>query len=231
MLQRLGADHELRDLSLEWMRRGVPYEYSYHFTWLGRPIIQYPQDVVALQEILWRVQPDLVVETGVAHGGSLLLSASILELLGGSRRVVGVDVDIRSHNRQAIESHSLARRISLIEGSSVDEVVLEQVRAYATDAERVLVILDSNHEHDHVLRELELYGPLVTLGSYLVVFDTIVEFMGDEAFPDRRWGPGHNPYSAVRAFLAATDRFTVDEEFDNKLLVTAAPGGYLRCVR
>jgi cephalosporin hydroxylase len=184
-----------------------------------------------VQEIIWRVQPDLIIETGVAHGGSLILSASLLELLGGDRRVLGLDVDIRAHNRELIEAHPLARRIDLIEGSSIDDGVLDQVRAAARSRPRVLVILDSSHTHDHVLRELQLYSPLVSEGSYLIVFDTLIEMLPDQLFSDRPWRRGNSPLTAVRAFLEDNDRFEIDRMITDKLLLTAAPDGYLRCTR
>lgn len=231
VIGRMSLDAAMRELSRAWFDAASRHEYSYHFTWLGRPIIQFPQDIVALQEILWRSRPDLVVETGIAHGGSLILSASILQLLGGDGRVVGVDVEIRPHNRVEIESHPLASRITMIEGSSVDPAVVARVSGLAKACGRVLVILDSNHTHEHVLRELELYAPLVTKGSYLLVFDTVIEEMPAEAFPNRPWSRGNNPGTALHEFLAGTDRFEVDREIQDKLLITVAPGGYLRCVK
>jgi cephalosporin hydroxylase len=221
----------LRELSRRWIVETAPYKYTYNFSWLGRPVIQFPQDLVAMQEIIWRVKPDLIVETGIAHGGSIVFYASILELVGGTGHVIGVDLEIRPHNRAAIEAHPMARRITMVEGSSVEEATLRRVRELARGCERVLVALDSNHTHGHVLRELELYSPLVTAGSYLVVFDTVVEDMPAEAFPHGRWGPGNNPMTAVREFLARTDRFVVDDDVENKLLISVAPSGYLRCVR
>ena len=207
----MAADAGFRRLSREWFDASCRHRYSYHFTWLGLPVIQYPQDIVALQEIIWRTRPELVVETGIARGGSLVLHASMLELLGGRGRVVGVDIDIRPHNRAALESHPLARRIVLIEGSSVDPDVAQQVHRLARGLHSVLVVLDSNHTHVHVARELELYSPLVRPGG--------------------PWGPGNNPRTAVHAFLAANDRFVVDSEMEAKLALTVAPGGYLRCVK
>lgn len=226
-----GADTDLQSLSRIWIREISPYKYHYHFTWLGRPIIQMPQDVLAIQEVVWRVQPDLIIETGVAHGGSLILSASLLELLGGDRRVLGIDVEIRPHNRRLIEDHPLAKRIDLVEGSSIDESVVARVQAAAADRRCVLVILDSCHTHEHVSRELELYSPLVTKGSYLIVFDTLIEQLPDRLFDDRPWGPGNNPLTAVREFLSRTDRFEIDRDLSDKLLLTAAPDGYLHCVK
>jgi cephalosporin hydroxylase len=226
-----GGDVPLRDASLRWMLETAKHKYTYNFTWMGRPIIQFPQDILAMQEIIWRVQPDLIVETGIAHGGSIIFYASMLELLGGRGSVIGIDIDIRSHNRAAIEAHPMARRIKMVEGSSIDETTVRRVRDLAQGYDRVLVVLDSNHTHDHVARELELYSPLVRRGSYLVVFDTAVENAPAELFMDRSWGPGNNPMTAVRDFLATNDRFVVDEDIDNKLLISVAPSGYLRCIR
>jgi cephalosporin hydroxylase len=227
----MAADASFRRLSREWFDASCRHRYSYHFTWLGLPVIQYPQDIVALQEIIWRTRPELVVETGIARGGSLVFHASMLELLGGPGRVVGVDIDIRAHNRAAIESHPLARRIALIEGSSVDPAVAQQVRELARGLRSVLVVLDSNHTHEHVARELELYSPLVRSGGYLVVLDTVVEDLPAELFPGRPWGPGNNPRTAVQSFLAGNERFVVDSEIEAKLALTVAPGGYLKCVK
>lgn len=230
-IRQMGADAKLRELTSQAFLKTCEYRYSYNFSWLGRPIIQYPQDIVAVQEILWQVKPDLVIETGIAHGGSLLLSASILELIGGTGQVVGIDVDIRPHNRSGILSHALAKRITIIEGSSIDPAVVAQVFNAAKGKARVMVILDSHHTHAHVLRELEFYSPLVKQGSYLIVFDTVIEDMPDNFFPDRPWGVGNNPKTAVREFLAANDRFEIDAEIENKLLITVAPEGYLKCVK
>lgn len=230
-IERMGADENLRRLTREWFTASSQYEYSYHFKWLGRPIIQFPQDIIALQEIICEVRPRLIIETGIARGGSLIFSASILELLGGDGRVVGVDIDIREHNRTEIERHPLARRITMIQGSSVDEEVSRRVAREAKGNGPVIVILDSNHTHDHVLRELEIYSPLVTRGSYLIVFDTVIGEMPADFSPDRPWGPDDNPKTAVREFLKTNDRFEVDRELEAKLLITVAPGGYLRCVK
>lgn len=226
----LAADADVQALSRIWVREITRHRYPYNFTWLGRPVIQLPQDLLALQEIVWDVKPDLIIETGVAHGGSLVFHASLLELLGGERTVIGVDRDIRAHNRREIERHPLARRIVLIEGSSTDDRVAAAVRAHAGGKRAVLVILDSDHTHAHVLRELELYAPLVTRGSYLVVFDTLIEDLPDEMFAGRPWGKGNNPKTAVWEFLKTTDRFRIEPRIPAKLLITAAPDGYLRCV-
>lgn len=229
-IKRMGADDDLRALGVRFVEESSRLRYSYHFTWLGLPIIQFPADIVALQEIVWRARPEVIVETGVARGGSVLFFASLLELLGGDGHVVGVDIEIRPHNRAAIECHPLSKRVELVEGSSVADETVRAVRR-AAEGKRALVILDSNHTEEHVLRELELYSPLVRAGSYLVVMDTIIADLPADYFPDRPWTKTANPRSAVRKFLAGNGRFVVDEEYDAKLLVTAAPGGYLKCVK
>ena len=246
-VRQLGADAALKTLSLDWMKAvHASGNYTYNFSWLGRPVIQYPQDIVAVQELVWSVKPDLIIETGVAHGGSLTLSASLLAMLDLAeattegrtldpaqtrRRVVGVDVEIRPHNRNALEAHPFAGWMELIEGSSTAPETIAQVQAIAEGRERVLVFLDSDHTHDHVLAELRAYAPLVRCGSYCVVFDTLIDELPDELFPDRRWGQGDNPRTAVQAYLEETDRFVVEPEWDAKLQVTVAPSGFLKCVK
>ena len=227
----MAGDDAFRALTREWFNASCRHRYSYHFTWLGLPVIQYPQDLMAMQEVIWRTRPELIVETGIARGGSLVFFASMLEMIGSAGRVVGVDVDIRSHNRVAIEGHPLAKRITMLDGSSIDAAIVEQVRSLARASRSILVVLDSNHTHEHVLRELELYSPLVRRGQYLIVMDTVVEDLPADLFPDRPWGPGDNPRTAVRAFLKNNDRFRVDEDIENRLLLTVAPGGYLKCVK
>lgn len=231
-----GADEALARASQDWINKANARKYSYHFEWMGRPIIQYPQDILAMQELIWSVQPDLVIETGIAHGGSLVFMASMLELnaaCGGPKdaKVLGIDIDIRAHNRAAIEGHPMARRISMIQGSSVAPEVVAQVQAAAAGKRRVLISLDSNHTHEHVLAELEAYAPLTSVGSYCVVFDTVIEDMPAEMFPDRPWGPGNNPKTAVFEYLKAHPEFQIDKEIDHKLLVSVAPDGFLKRVR
>jgi cephalosporin hydroxylase len=241
-----GHAAELREASEAFLRVSIEQRYSYNFAWLGRPIIQYPQDMVAMQELIWRVRPDLIIETGIAHGGSLILSASMLAMLDycdaiesrqlldpaqPRRRVVGIDIDIRAHNREAIEAHPLANRIDMIQGSSIAAEVLEQVRRHTEGCKTVLVCLDSNHTHDHVLAELEAYAPLVTPGSYCVAFDTVIEDLPASSYADRPWDVGNNPKTAVRAFLEQHPEFEVDWDIDHQLLVSVAPEGYLKRVR
>lgn len=226
----MSDDRRLQELTREWFLESCRVKYSYRFSWMGRPIIQYPQDIVAMQELIWRVQPDLIVETGIAHGGSLVFYASMLQLIGGSGRVLGIDIDIREHNRAAIEAHPMFSRIEMVEGSSIDPAIVARVHERARGQKRVLVVLDSNHTHDHVLAELRAYAPLVTRDSYCVVFDTVVEDMPDEFFPDRPWRRGNSPKSAVHAYLKESDRFEIDRSIDERIVVTVSPDGFLRCV-
>ena len=219
-----------RRLSLAWLEASVRHKYSYNFTWLGRPIIQYGEDVVAIQEIIWSVKPDLIVETGIAHGGSLILSASLLELVGGDGHVLGIDIDIRKHAREGVGNHPMAKRITMLEGSSVAPEIVQKARLFAAGREKVLVILDSNHTHEHVLHELNLYSPLVRFGSYIIVLDTVIDDLPADLYPDRPWGPGNNPKTAVRDFLLGNRRFEVDRELEAQLAITTARDGFLKCV-
>ena len=242
----MGADKKLKELSTKFITDSSKYKYSYHFTWLGRPIIQYPQDMVAVQEIIWKVKPDLIIETGIAHGGSLILSAAMLAQLDledaikegktidpskSNRKVLAVDIDIREHNREAIEAHHMSSRIEMIEGSSLDLSIAKKIQNIASNYSTVLVLLDSNHTHEHVLSELELYAPLTSIGSYCVVFDTLVEDMPHDMYPDRDWGPGNNPKTAVWEYLNLHSEFQVDKALENKILISVAPDGYLQRVR
>jgi cephalosporin hydroxylase len=230
-IKLMSNDKSLSEISRSWLNQGYKYEYSYHFTWLGRPIIQYPQDILAVQEIIWKVRPDLIIETGIAHGGSLILSASILELLGKGH-VLGIDIDIRKNNKQEIEKHPMFKRITMIQGSSIDKKIISRVKKFAKEKKKIMIILDSNHTHKHVLEELRAYSPLVTKGSYLIVFDTIIENLPDELINKQRpWGIGNNPKTAVKEFLKKNDRFKVDKKIEGKLLVTVAPSGYLKCIK
>lgn len=253
----MGNDRPLKERAFQWFEHSLQYKYSYNFSALGRPIIQYPQDVVAMQELVWQVRPDLIIETGIAHGGSLILNASTLALLDycdavesgqtldprtPRRRVLGIDIDIRAHNRAAIEAHPMSHRIDMIQGSSIAPAVIAQVHQIAQAHRRILVIFDSNHTHDHVLAELEAYAPLTSVGSYCIVFDTVIEDLPDSMFPNRPWGKGNNPKTAVWEYLrrlkeerrVAADgaplAFEIDNALERKLLITVAPDGYLRRV-
>ena len=244
--QRLVAaavNQQLKTASNEFMRASISSKYSYNFKWMGRPIIQYPQDIMAMQEIIWKTRPDVIIETGIAHGGSLILSASMLAMLDycdavqngnvldtskSNRKVIGVDVDIRSHNREAIEQHQMQHLITMIEGSSTDVEVVEKVKCEVGTGKKVLVSLDSNHTHEHVLAELNAYAPIVSNGSYCVVFDTVIENLPVDAFRDRPWGIGDNPMTAVGAWLEKNSNFVIDEGIDNQLLISVAPRGFLK---
>lgn len=228
-VRRLGEDKDLQALSRIWVREIARHRYAYNYSWMGRPLIQFPQDMVAMQEILWATRPEVVIETGVAHGGSLVYYASILELMGGDGIVVGVDIDIRAHNRREIEAHPMSKRIRLVQGSSVDASTVAAVRELV-GGRRAMVVLDSNHTHDHVLRELEAYADFVAKGCYLVVFDTLIEDMPADLIVDRPWGPGNSPKTAVWKFLQDDRRFEIDKSIEHKLLITVAPDGWLRRV-
>ena len=237
---------QLKTLANQFFSESVKTDYSYNFEWLSRPIIQYPQDIVATQEIIWKVKPDLIIETGIAHGGSLVLSASILALLDycdaletGSlldpqmpnRKVIGVDIDIREHNLKALNQHPMRNRMELIEGSSVDPDIINKIYDFSKDYKCILVFLDSNHTHDHVLSELYAYARLVSRGSYCVVFDSVIEDLPNESQGDRPWGTGNNPKTAVWEFLKNNTDFEIDKDIENKLLITVAPDGYLKKVK
>jgi len=229
----MAKNPSFRNLTKSWFKLSEKYQYSYHFSWMGRPIIQYPQDIIALQEIIWKVQPELIIETGIAHGGSLIFSASMLQIIGKGK-VIGVDIDIRKHNRIEIEKHPMFKRIKMIEGSSIDEKIVKKVYELVKNKKRILVILDSNHSHDHVLKEMELYSPLVKKNSYLIVFDTVIEDISPiskSSHKKRPWGKGNNPKTAVKHFLKNNTRFVNDVEIENKLMITVGPCGYLKCIK
>jgi cephalosporin hydroxylase len=230
-------NHQLMSSAKSFMQNSTKPKYSYNFSWLGRPIIQYPQDIVAMQELIWKIKPDLIIETGIAHGGSLIFSASMLALLdmcfkreneSPQRMVLGIDVDIRDHNKKRIEEHPLSGKIKMIQGSSIDENVFKRVKELASNYRNILICLDSNHTELHVLEELRLYAPLTSIGSYCVVFDTIIEDLQDGMYPDRPWSVGNNPKTAVNKFIKENNNFSIDHDVDGKLLISVAPGGYLK---
>ncbi len=257
-VRMIGNDDQFLELTQQWINLATKHNYAFNFVWLGRPEIQLPQDVYAIQELIWACRPDLIIETGIAHGGSLIMSASMLVLLdycdavlnaayldpkGSRRKVVGIDIDIRAQNRAAIESHPMAHKIQMIEGSSIAAEVIEQVKNVAAGYERIMVLLDSNHTHDHVLSELEAYAPLVSVGSYCVVSDTGIEDLPEHYYANRPWSKGNNPKTAVwkyierlrgegrRAADGALLKFEIDKSIQNKLLITGAPDGYLKRVK
>lgn len=242
-IELISKSQELAEKSVDWILAASPFKYAYNFSWMGRPAIQFPTDAWALQELVWKIRPSVIIEAGVAHGGSVVFSASLLALLDladairdnsvfvpsqSSRRVLGIDIEIRPHNRAAIESHPMASRIKLIEGSSIDPMVVEAVKSEILDEDVVMVLLDSNHTHSHVLAELEAYAGFVSEGSYCVVYDTIIEKMSKDSFPDRAWGRGNNPMTAVELFLERNQDFESDDSIPGKIQITVAPSGYLR---
>ncbi len=245
-IEQMGRDRDLQTLTQVWIKGIIPYKYAHNFSWLGRPIMQVPQDIYAMQELIWNIKPDLIIETGIAHGGSLIMSASMLALLdycdaaergetltprASKRRVLGLDIEIRPHNREAIEAHPMAHLIEMIEGSSVAPEVVDRVKTVAKGHKKILVSLDSNHTHDHVLAELEVYAPLTSVGSYCVVWDTGIEDLPENFCTDRPWGKGNNPRTAVYEYLKSTDRFEIDKTIEHKLLITAAVDGFLRKIK
>jgi len=236
MVKKMSEDDNLKKMSLDWITETGKYEYGYHFKWLGRPVIQLPQDMVAMQEIIWDVKPDIIIETGIAHGGSLIFSASMLALLEicgeiENGQVLGIDIDIREHNKKAIEAHPMSKKITMYEGSSIEEEMITRVHEFAKKGKKILVCLDSNHTHDHVLAELKAYANLASVGSYCTVFDTIIEDLPEGSFPDRPWDKGNNAKTAVWEFLKTNDDFEIDKEIENKILITVAPDGYLKRVK
>ena len=248
VIQRLnnnGTNQSLIDASKNFMIKSIKPKYSYNYFALGCPIIQYPQDMIAIQELIWEVKPDLIIETGIAHGGSVIMSASALALLDiceaiknkqkfdpnkSNRKVIGIDIDIRKHNRSAIENHPMVSRIELLEGSSIDPKIIEKVKSISKNYKKILVCLDSNHTHNHVLLELNAYAPLTSINSYCVVFDTIIEDMPKGTFEDKAWDVGDNPKTAVREYLKNHPEFEIDKNIDNKLMISVAPEGYLKKV-
>lgn len=226
----LGQDSAAFRQSLDLVTALDAFDYSYLWSWMGVPIIQMPADVMATQEVIWATKPDVIIETGVARGGSVLFMASLLEMIGKGK-VVGVDIDIRAHNRSAIESHPMAKRVVLIEGGSVDADTLDRVRAEIPRGARVMVVLDSDHSRAHVLAECRAYGPIVTPSCYMVVADTLAGHVTEANAPKKRskvWFKGDEPLSALQDYMAETDRFEVDEVLNGKLVLSSSPGGYVR---
>ncbi len=229
-IQNMHTNQELHTATNTWIQASLKDNYSYHFNWMGVPIIQYPQDMMAMQEIIWDVKPDCIIETGVARGGSVIFYAAMMKMMDIKGKVIGIDIDIRSHNRESIEEHPLSNSIHLIEGSAIEASTIEKVKVLAKDSKKVLLVLDSMHTHEHVLKELELYTPFVKKGSYCVVFDTIIEDMPKNTY-DRPWNVGNNPKTAVWEFLKSNDRFEIDTPIQDKLQITVAPDGYLKCIK
>ncbi len=245
-IANLGSQIELRKQAVDFISNSAVFNYSYHFDWFGRPIIQFPQDIVAIQEIIWKVRPDLIIETGIARGGSLVFSASMLAMLDlcdsivegvklepviSNRKVLGVDIEIRSHNLEAIKKHPMSSRIELIEGSSIDKNIFDKVKEFSENYSKILVILDSNHTKEHVYKELIYYSTLVSIDSYCIVLDTVIDDMPSDLFMNKPWSNGNSPKTAVREFLKTNQNFIIDSRIDNKLLISSGPQGYLYKLR
>lgn len=226
---KMNKDKKLRELSLEWMIKADQYKYSYNFTWMGIPIIKFPSDMIVQQELMWKLKPDLIIETGIAHGGSILFSASMMEINGTQGEVVAVDIDIRKHNKKLIESHPMFKHITMYEGSSVDQNIVNKIKHHTKDKKCVMVILDSNHTHKHVLDELRIYASLVTPGSYVILPDTFIEYFPKGHYSHNRpWDVGNNPHTAMKAFLKENKNFSIDNEISNKAMISETFDGYLK---
>jgi cephalosporin hydroxylase len=229
----LGKDNVIFEQAVATMLAADKYRYAYLWTWMGVPIIQLPADVMATQEVIFATKPDIIIETGVARGGSVIFMASMLELTGKGK-VIGIDIDMRAHNRDTIAKHPMGKRVCLIEGSSDDTATLAQVRAQIPPGASVMAVLDSDHSRDHVLSELRAYAPMVTEGQFLVVADTVVGHIERKhAITENRsrtWLQGDDPLSAVKTFLEESKRFEVDPVVNGKLIFSSSPGGYLRCI-
>ncbi|CAK7061649.1 MAG: Rhamnosyl O-methyltransferase [Desulfovibrio sp.] len=230
------ADKDLQNMGHDFLQTAINKQYAYNFFWCGVPLLQIPQETQAMQEVIWEVKPDCIIETGVAWGGSLMFSASMLCVLESCNYitnglVIGIDIEIRPHNKQNIQAHPLASKIHLLEGSSIDENIVAQVSRLVEDKKRILVCLDSNHTHAHVLQELRLYSPFVGIGSYCIVGDTGIEDFENAPHTERPWGAGNSPKSAVHAFLKESSDFIVDSHTERKLIFTGSPDGYLKRIK
>lgn len=222
---------KIKKLSKAWMVQALKHDYNYYYSWLGVPIIQYPNDLIAIQEIIWKTEPDIIIETGVAHGGSLIFYSSILQIMKSTsiskkqKRVIGVEIDFRRHNEKRLESHPLYKNIQILKGSSIDYKIFLKLKKI-TKGKKILVILDSNHTHDHVLEELRLYSKLIKKNEYIIVLDTGVEDLPNKYFQSKSWGRGNNPKTAVHEFLKENKNFKIDP-IDKKLQISCAPDGFL----
>ncbi|OQA00607.1 MAG: Rhamnosyl O-methyltransferase precursor [Planctomycetes bacterium ADurb.Bin401] len=228
---QMAADKKLKADALDVLVRADHHRWIHQTNWMGEPILNLPQDMFAIQDIICRTKPKYIIESGVAWGGSLLFYSTIMEAIDGGK-IIGIDTYIPDDLRERLNSHGkISQRITLINGSSVEQTTVDKVRAIIGDCREVMVVLDSFHTHEHVLNELRLYSPLVGKGFYLVCGDTIVEDIPEQTHRTRPWGRGNNPKTALWQFLKENDRFETDKETDNKLLLTCNPDGYLKCVK
>lgn len=229
-IQAMIRDKDLKNKALDWMLHAEKYNFTYNFSWMGRPIIKYPNDILVQQELMFQLKPDLIIETGIAHGGSIIFSSSMMDMMGIDGEVVGIDIDIRDHNRNLIEGHKFSDKITMYEGDSTDSSILDKVKKHTVHKKCVMVILDSLHTHGHVLRELELYSPLVTQGSYIILPDTFIEFY-PKGFFNRPWDVGNNPHTALKSFLEKSDNFEIDKEYSGKASISETIDGYLKKIK
>jgi cephalosporin hydroxylase len=229
LIASLGSDVDLKRDGISFVNSSNLKKYAYTWNWMGLPVIQMPEDLIKVQEIIFETKPDIILETGVAWGGSLLFYASILKSMNHGK-VIGIDITIPEHNRTAIMNSRGSELVTLIEGSSVSQDIFKQVNAIIPRNAKVLLILDSHHTHDHVMKELELWSPLVTKGNYLVVCDTIVEFIDAPADRVRAWSKGNNPFTATTDFLSSNIRFSTENEFNKKTLTSFHPHGFLLAI-
>lgn len=230
-IKLMSQDKNLKKKSIDWMLHADKYKYTYNFRWMGIPIIKFPNDILALQEIIWKVKPDVIIETGIAHGGSIIFSATMLELIGKDGLVIGVDIDIRKHNRVEIEKSKFYKRIKMFEGSSVSKKIIKKIKSLIKPKSKVMVFLDSNHTYPHVMKEIEIYSKLVTKNSYLVVEDTFTEFFPKNYFSNRPWDVGNNPLIAINEFLKKNKNFKIDKNLNEKLSITETFDGYLKKIK
>jgi cephalosporin hydroxylase len=229
--QKMFADKTLQKQALDILVKADEHRWIHQNSWFGEPLLNLPQDMFAIQDIVWRTRPEFIVEVGVAWGGSLLFEASLLEILGG-KKVIGIDIFIPNDLKQRLNSHGkVSEKLLLIEGSSTSSETLDKLKEVLAGSRKVLVILDSYHTHDHVLKELQLYSSFVGKDHYIICGDTIVEYIPSQLHRPRPWGPGNNPATAVKKFLSETNRFEVDLKIDQRLLFSCHPGGYLRATK
>ena len=228
-IKLMEKDTKFKEMSLKWMLHADKYKYTYNFSWLGRPIIKFPSDMMVQQELIWKLKPDLIIETGIAHGGSIIFSASMMEMTGVKGEVVAVDIDIREHNKKLIKKHPMYKRITMYEGSSLDPSIIKKIKQHKKNKKRVMVILDSLHTHEHVLKELKIYTPFVTLGSYCILPDTFIEFFPSGYYSHNRpWDVGNNPYTAMKSFLRKNKKFTIDKQLSSKAMISETIDGYIK---
>jgi len=230
-IKSMSRDKELKRKSISWMLHADKYKYTYNYRWMGIPIIKFPNDIVVLQEIIWKVKPDVIIETGIAHGGSIIFSATMMDLIGNNGLVIGIDVDIRKHNRLEIEKSKFYNRIKMIEGSSTSNKIVNKIKKYIKPKHKVMVFLDSNHTYSHVKNEIEIYSKLVTKNSYLVVEDTFTEYFPKNYFSNRPWDVGNNPIIAIKEFLKKNKNYKIDKNINDKLSITETFDGYLKRIK